>query len=69
MAKEQLDSIEIKIELCRMLKELDEYLGGHGIQYSCLLYTSHEEWMKNVTSGNYQKYYEEMYKAKAEVRA
>ena len=36
MAKEQLDSIEIKIELCRMLKELDEYLGGHGIQYSIM---------------------------------
>ena len=32
-------------------------------------YLEHEEWMKNVTSGNYQKYYEEMYKAKAEVRA
>ena len=25
-------------------------------------YLSHEEWMANVTSGNYQKYYEEMYK-------
>lgn len=36
MAKEQLDSIEIKIELCRMLKELDEYLGEHGIQYSIM---------------------------------
>ena len=36
MAKEQLDSIEIKTELCRMLKELDEYLGEHGIQYSIM---------------------------------
>ena len=25
-------------------------------------YLAHEEWMNNVTSGNYQKYYEEMYK-------
>lgn len=25
-------------------------------------YLAHEEWMANVTSGNYQKYYEEMYK-------
>ena len=40
MAKEQLDSIEIKIELCRMLKELDEYLGGHGIQYSIMSWTN-----------------------------
>ena len=27
-------------------------------------YLSHEDWMNNVTSGNYQKYYEEMYKNK-----
>ncbi len=25
-------------------------------------YLAHEEWMANVTSGNYQKYYQEMYK-------
>lgn len=36
MAKEQLDSIEIKIELCRMLKELDEYLEGD-TEFSILL--------------------------------
>ena len=27
-------------------------------------YLAHEEWMANVTSGNYQKYYESMYKNK-----
>ena len=25
-------------------------------------YLAHEEWMANVTSGSYQKYYQEMYK-------
>ena len=40
-----------------------------GIVLTIDWYLEHEEWMKNVTSGNYQKYYEEMYKAKAEVRA
>ena len=25
-------------------------------------YLAHEEWMNHVTSGNYQKYYEQMYK-------
>ena len=27
-------------------------------------YLANEEWMNNVTSGNYQKYYDEMYKNK-----
>lgn len=40
-----------------------------GIVLTIDWYLEHEEWMKNVTSGKYQKYYEEMYKAKAEVRA
>lgn len=30
-------------------------------------YLEHEDWLNNVTSGNYQKYYEEMYKTKVEV--
>lgn len=30
-------------------------------------YLTHEKWMDHVTSGDYQKYYEEMYKNKAEV--
>ncbi len=27
-------------------------------------YLAHEEWMANVTTGNYQKYYDEMYRNK-----
>ena len=30
-------------------------------------YLTHEKWMDHVISGDYQKYYEEMYKNKAEV--
>lgn len=30
-------------------------------------YLQHEEWMNNVTSGSYQKYYDDMYKAKVEL--
>ena len=30
-------------------------------------YLEHEDWINNVTSGNYLKYYEAMYKAKAEI--
>ena len=36
-----------------------------GIVLTIDWYLDNEDWMKNVTSGNYQKYYEEMYKAKA----
>ena len=36
-----------------------------GIVLTIDWYLNNEEWMKNVTSGNYQKYYEEMYQAKA----
>ncbi len=35
-----------------------------GIRRTIEWYFAHEEWMKNVTSGDYQKYYEEMYQAK-----
>ena len=38
-----------------------------GIVLTIDWYLAHEEWMEHVTSGNYQKYYEEMYKNKAEV--
>ena len=38
-----------------------------GIVLTIDWYLAHEEWMDHVTSGNYQKYYEEMYKNKAEV--
>ena len=33
-----------------------------GIRLTIKWFFEHEEWMKNVTSGDYQKYYEEMYK-------
>ena len=36
-----------------------------GIKLTIKWYLENEEWMNNVTSGNYQKYYEEMYKYKA----
>lgn len=32
-----------------------------GIRRTIAWFFEHEEWMKNVTSGDYQKYYEEMY--------
>ncbi|MCI8927156.1 MAG: dTDP-glucose 4,6-dehydratase [Lachnospiraceae bacterium] len=33
-----------------------------GIKRTIAWFFEHEDWMKNVTSGDYQKYYEEMYK-------
>lgn len=33
-----------------------------GIKLTIKWFFEHEDWMKNVTSGDYQKYYEEMYK-------
>ncbi len=35
-----------------------------GIRRTIQWYFEHEDWMKNVTSGDYQKYYREMYKEK-----
>ena len=35
-----------------------------GIVLTIDWYLEHEEWMEHITSGNYQKYYEEMYKNK-----
>ena len=35
-----------------------------GIRLTIQWFFEHEEWMKNVTSGDYQKYYEEMYQNK-----
>ena len=35
-----------------------------GIRLTIEWFFEHEDWMKNVTSGDYQKYYEEMYKTK-----
>ena len=33
-----------------------------GIKKTIAWYFEHEDWMKNVTSGDYQKYYQEMYR-------
>jgi dTDP-glucose 4,6-dehydratase len=33
-----------------------------GIRKTVRWYFDHEEWMEHVTSGNYQKYYDDMYK-------
>ena len=33
-----------------------------GIRLTIQWFFEHEDWMKNVTSGDYQKYYSEMYK-------
>lgn len=38
-----------------------------GIVLTIDWYLDHEEWMNSVTSGNYQKYYDSMYNAKAEL--
>lgn len=38
-----------------------------GIVLTIDWYLQNEEWMKNVTSGNYQKYFEDMYKTKVEL--
>ena len=35
-----------------------------GIKKTIAWYLEHEDWMNNVTSGDYQKYYEDMYKNK-----
>lgn len=40
-----------------------ETMFKEGIKLTIKWFFEHEEWMKNVTSGDYQKYYEEMYKA------
>lgn len=35
-----------------------------GIHKTIAWYFEHEDWMNNVTSGDYQKYYNEMYEEK-----
>ncbi|NLZ81420.1 MAG: dTDP-glucose 4,6-dehydratase [Clostridiales bacterium] len=40
---------------------LPETMFKDGIKLTIKWYLEHEEWMKNVTSGNYQKYYADMY--------
>lgn len=38
-----------------------ETMFKEGIRRTIEWYFAHEEWMEHVTSGGYQKYYEEMY--------
>ena len=39
-----------------------ETMFAEGIKKTIKWYFEHEDWMENVTSGDYQKYYEEMYR-------
>lgn len=39
-----------------------ETMFKEGIRLTIQWYLEHEEWMQNVTNGDYQKYYKEMYK-------
>lgn len=41
-----------------------ETMFADGIRLTIQWFFEHEEWMKHVTSGDYQKYYEEMYQVK-----
>ena len=41
-----------------------ETMFREGIRRTIQWYFEHEDWMKHVTSGAYQKYYEEMYDVK-----
>jgi len=36
----------------------------HDIEKTVRWYLDNQEWMDNITSGEYEKYYEEMYKEK-----
>ena len=40
-----------------------ETMFKEGIKKTIAWYFEHEDWMERVTSGDYQKYYNEMYKA------
>ena len=41
-----------------------ETMFKEGIRLTIQWYFEHEDWMKNVTSGDYQKYYDDMYKGR-----
>ncbi|HPX59970.1 MAG TPA: GDP-mannose 4,6-dehydratase, partial [Bacteroidales bacterium] len=52
-----IDASKIKNELgWQPSVQFDE-----GFRTTVKWYLDNEDWLKNVTSGNYQKYYEEMY--------
>ena len=44
----------------RFISDLKDAVISYAAQQDSLDY-EHEDWMKNVTSGDYQKYYEDMY--------
>lgn len=55
------------IDFRKLQKELgwEPYLQfEEGIEETVKWYLKSQEWMDNVTSGDYQKYYSEMYKEK-----
>ena len=41
-----------------------ETMFAEGIKKTIRWYLDHEDWMKNVTSGDYQKYYTDMYEGR-----
>ena len=51
-------------EFCRGKYEKAEAMFKEGIRKTIQWFFENEDWMKNVTSGDYQKYYEDMYKDK-----
>ena len=48
--------IEINLQSRQQVEE--------GIERTVRWYLDNEEWMNNITSGEYEKYYEEMYKGR-----
>ena len=53
------------IDSSKIVKELGWYPETPfviGIEKTIRWYLDNQEWLENVTSGDYQKYYEEMYK-------
>ena len=52
----------MRLLLIRLRRRLAgaETMFAEGIRKTIAWFFEHEDWMKNVTSGDYQKYYEEM---------
>ena len=49
------------VQTCALPIWEPETMFREGIRRTIQWFFEHEEWMKNVTSGDYQKYYTEMY--------
>ena len=54
------DTLSHRIKLKMKLDGIRK-LSSNGIKRTVQWYLENEDWMGNVTSGDYQKYYEEMY--------